>query len=197
MDPDRARRGLPHAAGAAPVPGQRWPARVQELCRAIADHYGNDAEPRLDRGERRARTWRPACWACRGSAPMKARTVLAIVGSGSASQPPGWEAVAADPPDARRRRLARVARRLPGRQAGQEGRDARRQGRQGLTRMDEKTQRALSRGHRIDITTTGRRTHQPRRIEIVFHNIDGRIYISGSPTSGRAPGSTTSRPIRI
>ena len=48
--------------------------------------------------------------------------------------------------------------------------------------MDEKTQRALSRGHRIDITTTGRRTHQPRRIEIVFHNIDGRIYISGSPS---------------
>jgi deazaflavin-dependent oxidoreductase (nitroreductase family) len=48
--------------------------------------------------------------------------------------------------------------------------------------VDEKTQRALSRGHRIDITTTGRRTQQPRRIEIVFHNIDGRFYISGSPS---------------
>ena len=42
--------------------------------------------------------------------------------------------------------------------------------------------RALSRGHRVDITTTGRRTGIPRRIEIVFHNIDGRIYISGLPS---------------
>ena len=40
---------------------------------------------------------------------------------------------------------------------------------------------ALERGHTIDITTTGRRTGRPRRIEIVFHNIDGRIYISGTP----------------
>ena len=48
--------------------------------------------------------------------------------------------------------------------------------------MDERIQRALSRGHRIDITTTGRTTGAPRRIEIVFHNIDGRIYISGIPS---------------
>ena len=40
---------------------------------------------------------------------------------------------------------------------------------------------ALARGHTIDITTTGRRTGAPRRIEIVFHNIDGRLVISGSP----------------
>lgn len=40
---------------------------------------------------------------------------------------------------------------------------------------------ALARGHTVDITTTGRRTGQPRRIEIVFHNIGGRIYISGTP----------------
>jgi len=40
---------------------------------------------------------------------------------------------------------------------------------------------ALERGHTIDITTTGRRSGDPRRIEIVFHNIDGRIYISGTP----------------
>jgi deazaflavin-dependent oxidoreductase (nitroreductase family) len=33
----------------------------------------------------------------------------------------------------------------------------------------------------IDITTTGRKTGQPHRIEIVFHNLDGRIYISGMP----------------
>jgi deazaflavin-dependent oxidoreductase (nitroreductase family) len=49
--------------------------------------------------------------------------------------------------------------------------------------MDEAIQRALSRGHTIDITTSGRRTGQPRRIEIVFHNFDGRIFISGIPSS--------------
>jgi deazaflavin-dependent oxidoreductase (nitroreductase family) len=41
---------------------------------------------------------------------------------------------------------------------------------------------ALEHGHTIDITTTGRKTGKPRRIEIVFHNIDGRIYISGTPS---------------
>jgi deazaflavin-dependent oxidoreductase (nitroreductase family) len=48
--------------------------------------------------------------------------------------------------------------------------------------MDERIQRALSRGHRIDITTTGRRTGAARRIEIVFHNFAGRLYITGSPS---------------
>jgi len=42
-------------------------------------------------------------------------------------------------------------------------------------------QDALARGQTIDITTTGRRTGKARRIEIVFHNIGGRIYISGQP----------------
>ena len=42
-------------------------------------------------------------------------------------------------------------------------------------------QAALDHGHTIDITTTGRRSGKPRRIEIVFHNIDGRIFISGIP----------------
>src|SRR5690242_5603889 len=41
---------------------------------------------------------------------------------------------------------------------------------------------ALSRGGTIDITTNGRRSVQPRRIEIVFHRIDGRIWISGIPS---------------
>ena len=49
--------------------------------------------------------------------------------------------------------------------------------------MDERIRRALARGHRVDLTTTGRTSGQPRRIEIVFHNIDGRIYISGMPSS--------------
>jgi deazaflavin-dependent oxidoreductase (nitroreductase family) len=42
-------------------------------------------------------------------------------------------------------------------------------------------QAELSRGQLIDITTTGRQTGQPRRIELVFHNADGRILISGRP----------------
>jgi deazaflavin-dependent oxidoreductase (nitroreductase family) len=41
---------------------------------------------------------------------------------------------------------------------------------------------ALSRGGTIDITTTGRQSGEPRRIEIVFHRIDGRIWISGVPS---------------
>jgi deazaflavin-dependent oxidoreductase (nitroreductase family) len=44
---------------------------------------------------------------------------------------------------------------------------------------------ALERGHTIDITTTGRQSGKPRRIEIVFHNIGGRIYISGVPSPNR------------
>jgi deazaflavin-dependent oxidoreductase (nitroreductase family) len=51
--------------------------------------------------------------------------------------------------------------------------------------MDESIRRALSHGHVIDITTTGRSTGRPRRIEIVFHVFDGRIYISGMPRADR------------
>ena len=47
--------------------------------------------------------------------------------------------------------------------------------------MDDHIRRALSSGHTIDMTTTGRKTGQPRRIELVFHAIDGRVYISGMP----------------
>jgi deazaflavin-dependent oxidoreductase (nitroreductase family) len=47
--------------------------------------------------------------------------------------------------------------------------------------IDPEVQRVLRHGHTIDITTTGRVTGQPRRIEIVFFNFDGRIYISGTP----------------
>ena len=47
--------------------------------------------------------------------------------------------------------------------------------------LDQPILDELSRGGRIDITTTGRRTGEPRRIEIVFHNVDGRLFISGMP----------------
>lgn len=51
--------------------------------------------------------------------------------------------------------------------------------------MDSTIAEALRRGQVIDITTIGRRTGVPRRLEIVFHNIDGRIYITGMPVAGR------------
>ena len=47
--------------------------------------------------------------------------------------------------------------------------------------MNSSLQSALAKGGLIDLTTTGRRTGQARRIEIVFHVIDGRILISGMP----------------
>ena len=51
--------------------------------------------------------------------------------------------------------------------------------------MQDAVRHVLSRGHTIDITTTGRKSGRPRRIEIVFHNIDGRIYITGQPNAER------------
>jgi len=54
-----------------------------------------------------------------------------------------------------------------------------------MTATSDAIQRTLERGQTIDMTTTGRRSGRPRRIEIVFHNIDGRIYISGTPFQGR------------
>jgi deazaflavin-dependent oxidoreductase (nitroreductase family) len=50
-----------------------------------------------------------------------------------------------------------------------------------ISATDERVARALSRGHTIDITTIGRKSGQPRRIELVFHNLDGRVVISGLP----------------
>jgi deazaflavin-dependent oxidoreductase (nitroreductase family) len=46
-------------------------------------------------------------------------------------------------------------------------------------------QEALRHGQTIDITTTGRQSGKARRIEIVFFNIDGRLYISGLPSPRR------------
>jgi deazaflavin-dependent oxidoreductase (nitroreductase family) len=52
--------------------------------------------------------------------------------------------------------------------------------------MDDDVRDALERGRPlIDITTTGRRSGEPRRLEIVFHRIGGRFYISGSPVADR------------
>jgi deazaflavin-dependent oxidoreductase (nitroreductase family) len=47
--------------------------------------------------------------------------------------------------------------------------------------MDKQMKQALERDRTIDITTRGRKTGQPRRTEIWFHNIDGQLYITGTP----------------
>jgi deazaflavin-dependent oxidoreductase (nitroreductase family) len=52
--------------------------------------------------------------------------------------------------------------------------------------VDDKVRDALSRPQSvIDITTTGRKSGEPRRLEIVLHNIDGHLYISGQPSRQR------------
>ena len=45
--------------------------------------------------------------------------------------------------------------------------------------LDSKVQEALEKDLIIDITTTGRKTGEPRRREIWFHNVDGDLYIVG------------------
>jgi deazaflavin-dependent oxidoreductase (nitroreductase family) len=50
-----------------------------------------------------------------------------------------------------------------------------------VTLLTPDVQSELSHGQLIDITTHGRRSGQPRRIELVFHNVDGRVVISGRP----------------
>ena len=51
--------------------------------------------------------------------------------------------------------------------------------------MHEQVQYALEQGGVIDITTRGRNTGQPRRIEIRFHHIEGQVYITGRPPRRR------------
>ena len=47
--------------------------------------------------------------------------------------------------------------------------------------MDEQIKRALERDLTIDITTIGRQSGQPRRIEIWYHNVEARLFITGLP----------------
>lgn len=44
---------------------------------------------------------------------------------------------------------------------------------------------ALDQSQVIDLTTTGRKTGQPRRIEIFLHHDDGRLFITGMPRADR------------
>ena len=49
--------------------------------------------------------------------------------------------------------------------------------------LDERVQQALKVDMVVDITTTGRNSGLPRRIEIWAHYIDGQVLIMGSPGS--------------
>jgi deazaflavin-dependent oxidoreductase (nitroreductase family) len=51
--------------------------------------------------------------------------------------------------------------------------------------MNDQIRTSLAKGHVIDITTIGRKSGEPRRIEIVFHNMDGRLIITGMPRADR------------
>ena len=47
--------------------------------------------------------------------------------------------------------------------------------------MDTAIEHALTTDGLIDMTTIGRKTGTPHRVEIAFHNFDGVLYITGSP----------------
>jgi deazaflavin-dependent oxidoreductase (nitroreductase family) len=51
--------------------------------------------------------------------------------------------------------------------------------------MNDDAAQALASDQVIDITTTGRKSGQPRRIEIWYHRLDGRYYITGTPNRPR------------
>jgi len=51
--------------------------------------------------------------------------------------------------------------------------------------MDERTVDALHHSQVIDLTTTGRRSGTPRRIEIFLHDQDGLLFITGMPRADR------------
>jgi deazaflavin-dependent oxidoreductase (nitroreductase family) len=47
--------------------------------------------------------------------------------------------------------------------------------------MTPETEAAMKRGGIADITTIGRKSGLPRRIEIYFHHFDGQYYLTGRP----------------
>jgi deazaflavin-dependent oxidoreductase (nitroreductase family) len=47
--------------------------------------------------------------------------------------------------------------------------------------MDGRIRHALAHDRTVDITTTGRTTGRARRVEIWIHQLDGRLYITGTP----------------
>ncbi|HLO16208.1 MAG TPA: nitroreductase/quinone reductase family protein [Anaerolineales bacterium] len=59
--------------------------------------------------------------------------------------------------------------------------------------MNEEIREALSKDRTIDIITTGAKSGLPRRIEIWFTNVNGRIIICGTPNAKGGPGHYSPR----
>jgi uncharacterized HhH-GPD family protein len=92
MEPDRLDAAFRERPALHRFPGN-MAGRVQALCQAVADDYGNDA----------ARVWTEAAdgrdlerrlLGLPGIGEMKARALIAIVGKRLGVKPPGWESVA-------------------------------------------------------------------------------------------------------
>ena len=202
--------------------------KVAALCAAIAERYDNDAS-RIWREAADGRDLEQRLLDLPGIGPMKAKTILAVLGKRYGVGAPGHGRCHAEAPDPGRRRFGRGPGRVPGGQAGVQGLDAR-TGQARLTALanrrdgahdgcivnyssavaagprnhdqpnqpnrphkpataddeaaarDAAIRRVLRHGHNIDITTTGRKTGLPRRIEITFHSFDGHLYVSGMPS---------------
>ncbi len=59
--------------------------------------------------------------------------------------------------------------------------------------MKKEIENALKTDRTIDIITIGAKTGLPRRIEIWFNNVDGRIIITGTPHASGEQGKYTPR----
>ena len=59
--------------------------------------------------------------------------------------------------------------------------------------MNVEIKKALSKDRTIDIITIGAKTGLPRKIEIWFTNVNGRIIICGTPNAKGIEGSRTPR----
>ena len=55
----------------------------------------------------------------------------------------------------------------------------------GASSASEAARAALNQSQVIDLTTTGRRTGQPRRIEIFLHHDEDQLFITGMPRADR------------
>ena len=54
--------------------------------------------------------------------------------------------------------------------------------------MDDAVRSSLDHGQTVEITTTGAKTGRQRRLEIVLHNFDKHLYVSGVPNPARKRG---------
>jgi len=54
--------------------------------------------------------------------------------------------------------------------------------------VDDAVRASLDHSQAIDITTTGARTGRQRRLEIVLHNFNRHLYLSGVPNPARKRG---------